>query len=75
MHGGKAEQRMLDVIAGQDRDRPLGRQIALQQRRGDGAHRRERLRIGQRAPSAGRVALREETRDPARPWPNAPAAR
>ena len=60
MHGGEAEQRMLDVVAGQDRNRPLGRQVALQQRRGDGANGRECLRIAQRAPRAGRVALRKE---------------
>ncbi len=52
MHGGEAEQRVLDVVAGQDRDRPLGREIALEQRRRDRAHRRQRLRIAQRAPAA-----------------------
>ena len=60
MHGGKAEQRVLDIVAGENGDRPLGRKIALQQRRGDGANRRERLRVSQRAPAAGGVALRQE---------------
>ena len=60
MHGGKAEQRMLDVVAGQDRDRTLGRELALQQRRRDRAHRRKRVGVGQRAPAARGVALRQE---------------
>ena len=29
MHGGEREQRMFDVVAGQNGDRPIGRQIAL----------------------------------------------
>ena len=50
---------MLDVVAGEDGDRPLGRQAAAQQRRGDGAHLREHLRVAQRAPCARAVALGE----------------
>jgi hypothetical protein len=60
MHGGKAEQRVLDVVTGQDRDRPLGRQIALKQRRRDRAHCGECRRIAQGPPAARGVALRQE---------------
>ena len=35
MHGGKAEKRMLDIVAGENGDRPLRREVALQQRRRD----------------------------------------
>ena len=38
MHRGKAEKRMLDIVAGQDRDRPIRRKITLQQSGGDRAH-------------------------------------
>ena len=60
MHGRQAEQRMLDVVARQDGDRPLGRKLTLQKCRRDGADARERLPIGHAAPGAGAVALREE---------------
>ena len=36
--GGEAEQRVLEVVAGEDRDRPLGREVAREQRRADAAH-------------------------------------
>jgi hypothetical protein len=55
---------MLDVVAGQDRDRPLGRKLALQQRRADAADLLQGLGIGQLAPASGGVALRQE--DPLR---------
>ena len=60
MHGGKAEQRVLDVVAGQDRDRAIWRQIAFEQCRRDGAHCGECRRIAQSPPAAGGVALRQE---------------
>ena len=40
MHGGKREQRMFDVVAGENGERPIGRQIALQERRRDRMNRR-----------------------------------
>ena len=51
---------MLDVVAGQDRDRPLGRELALQQRRADAADLLQGLGIGELAPAAGGIALRQE---------------
>ena len=54
------QQRMLDVVAGQDRDRPFGRERALQQRLRDGAHLREHLRVAARPPRSVRRALRQE---------------
>ena len=60
IHGGKTEQRMLEIVAGEDRHRPLGRKIAREQRRADAAHLVERLAIADRAPFPRRVALRHE---------------
>ena len=60
MHGGKPKERVLDVVAGKNGDRPLGRQIALEQSGGDRAYARERLGVSQRAPVACCVALREK---------------
>ena len=42
--GGKPEQRVLEVVAGEDRDRPLGRKLAREQRGADAAHLLEGLR-------------------------------
>jgi hypothetical protein len=47
-------------VAGQDRDRPLGRELALQQRRADAANMLQGLGIGEFAPAAGGIALRQE---------------
>ena len=60
MHGGKADERVLDIVAGKNGDRALRRQAARQERRGDGAHFRQCVRIGQRAPGARCVTLRQE---------------
>ena len=60
MHGGKAKERVLDIVAGKNRDRALRRQAARQQRRGDGAHFRQCVGISQRAPGARRVTLRQK---------------
>ena len=73
-HRGEAEQRVLEVVAGQDRDRPLGRQRPLQQRLRDGAHLRQRLRVGERAPRRRPARAAPGTRGRARPWPSAPGA-
>ena len=60
MHGGKSKERMFDIVAGENGDRSLRAQAALQQRRGERAHRGGRLPIGHGAPAAGGVALRQE---------------
>ncbi len=54
------DQRVLDVVAGQDRDRPLGGQIAREQGFADAAGKFQRLFVGDRAPVAIAVALGEE---------------
>ena len=57
---GKRQQRVLDVVAGQDGDRPLGREAAREQRRADAPRLVERLGVGDAAPAALVVALREQ---------------
>ena len=54
---GKPEERVLDIVAGENGDRPLGGEIAPQQRLADGAGLRQRLGISNGAPAAGAVAL------------------
>ena len=60
MHSGEPKKRMLDIVAGQNRDRALRRKVAIEQRRSDRAHGSKHRRISQRAPGAGAVALRQE---------------
>jgi hypothetical protein len=60
MHGGEAEKRVLDIVAGENRDRARGVQPALRQRRRNGPDCRERLRVAHRAPPGHGVALREK---------------
>ena len=61
MHRGEPEQRVLDVVAGQDRDRPLGRKLALRAAPARCARTcAQRLRVAERAPGAVGVALGEE---------------
>ena len=60
MHGGKADERVLDIVAGKNGDGALRRQAARQQRRGDGTHFRQCVGVSQRAPCARCVALRQE---------------
>ena len=60
MHGGEREQRVLDVVAGQDRDRPLRRQPAPQQRRANALHFVQHLGISELAPLIVGAALRQE---------------
>ena len=38
MHGGKAKKRMLDIVAGQNRDRAFRRKVAIEQRGSNRAH-------------------------------------
>ncbi len=59
-HRRQRQQRVLDIVAGDDGDRPLRRQPAPQQRRADAPRRRQHLRIAERAPAAFRVALRQK---------------
>ena len=58
--GRKADQRVLDVVAGEDHDRPLGGQIAPEQRFANCADKGQRLRISHTAPAATPIALREK---------------
>jgi len=51
---------VLDVVARQDRDRPLGRQLAPQERGGDARHRIAHLRISHAPPIAVRIAMRKK---------------
>ena len=60
MHGGKAKERMLDIVAGQNGDRAIRREIALQQRRSNRAYAGEHRCVGQRTPRTRAVTLREE---------------
>ena len=48
---------MLDVVAGKDCDRPLGRKVEAEERRPDPADAIERLGIGELAPRAVPVSL------------------
>jgi len=60
MHGGEAKKRMLDIVAGQNRDRAFRRQVAIEQRRGNRAYGCKHRGVSQRPPRARVVALREE---------------
>ena len=60
IHGGEADERMLDVVARQDHDRPLRRKVAPQQRRADAADLLQGLGIGELAPAAAGIPLRQE---------------
>ena len=60
LHRRQADQGVLDVVARQHDDRPLGAEIELEQRRGDARDRVERLGVGELAPGAVGVALGEE---------------
>ncbi len=60
IHRGQRQQRVLDAVAGEDDDRPLGGKVARQQSRRDAAHPRQHLRVSQLAPFAIRAALRDE---------------
>ena len=51
---------MLDVVAGQDHDRPVRRQVAPQQALADPAREAQRLTVGDAAPAARGRALREQ---------------
>jgi len=60
MHRRQRQQRVLDVVAGQNDDRPFRRQPALQERRADAAHLVQHLRVTEGAPAAIGVTLRQE---------------
>ena len=59
-HRRQRQQRVFDVVAGNDRDRLVRREPAAQERCADAPGQRQHLRIAQRAPVALRVALAEE---------------
>ncbi len=54
------DERVLDVVAGENDERPLGGEIARQQRLADAAGKFQRLLVGDGAPVAVIVALGEE---------------
>jgi hypothetical protein len=59
-HRAERELQMLEVVAGQDRDRPLGRQPAIEQRLADRAGALEHLRIADADPRAVGAAPRDQ---------------
>ena len=69
VEGGEPQQRMLDVVAGEDGDRPLRGNMAPQQRLADAPRLVERPGISDAAPAAPLVALHEQhpVRRPRRP--------
>ncbi len=54
---GERQQRMLEIVAREDRERALGRKPALEQRLADPAHALEGFGVGQPPPGAIRTAL------------------
>ena len=60
IHRAERKQSVLDVVAGQDHERPLRGQPASQQRRTDTPYLGERLGIGALAPLILRITLGEE---------------
>ena len=78
-HRAEAEQQVLEVVVGQDRERPLGREPAVEQRLRDRARALQRLGIADVAPvavlRAALPALRDQACAPARPRPSAAAGR
>ena len=60
VHRRQREQRVLDAVAREDDDRPLVRQLAIEQRLRDAPHTRQRVGVGQRAatPPVGSRARR-----------------
>ena len=60
VHGGKADEGVLDVVAGQDGDRPLRREPAGEQRLADAPRLVQRRGVGEIAPAARRIALGEQ---------------
>ena len=57
MLGAEREQRMLEVVAREDRERALGREAALEQRLADATRALEGLGVAQPPPGAIRAAL------------------
>ena len=74
VHGRKTEQRVLQIVAGQNRNRALRRKVAREQSRRDGAH--LRIAFAHRSACATRPRDRAArgTPGPVRPPPSAPAA-
>jgi hypothetical protein len=57
---GQSQQRVFEVVPGQDHDRAFDAEIARQQRLADGAHAVQRLFVRDVAPAAVRIAPGEE---------------
>ncbi|MCW0416339.1 hypothetical protein NB689_002093 [Xanthomonas sacchari] len=60
VHRRERQLQVFQIVAGQDRQRPLRRQAHVQQMRGDAAGALEHLRVAQAPPLPGVVALRHE---------------
>ena len=60
MLGAEREQRVLEVVAREDRKRALGREPAIEQRLTDAAHALEGFGVSQPPPGALRAALGEK---------------
>ena len=59
-HRAEREQQVLDVVVGQDRDRPLGREAAIEQRLPDRQRALQRLAVADAAPVAAVDPLGDE---------------
>ena len=59
VHRAEREQRVVDAVVREDRDRPLGPEAAVEQRLADAARRRERFAVGDPPPAVA-GALGEE---------------
>ena len=57
--GREPQERVFDVVAGEDEQRPVGPQSGIEQSLPETFDRRENLRVGEAAPGARGVALRE----------------
>ena len=56
-HRAEAEQQLFEVVVGKNRDRPLGRELHVDQRLGDTAGAVQGLRVADAAPIAALVAF------------------
>ena len=60
MHRSKREQRVFQVVPGQDRKGTLRAEATIEQGPAEGAHQGEGLSVGERAPYSYRIALGQE---------------
>jgi hypothetical protein len=52
MHGAEGQERVVDAVVGQDRDRALGPQVAVEQRLADAPYRAVGFAVSNGLPSA-----------------------